>query len=68
MATPVLYPRSVEVIVHRTDSDDVFGSINAKHGLPVELRLTRGQNTTVVRLSVEEAVAVARTIDATIKD
>jgi hypothetical protein len=66
MGSTVLYPRSVEVFIHKEDGADVIGSINARHGLPVELRLTRDKNTTVVRLSIEEALAVAITITNTL--
>lgn len=62
-----LYPRSVEVIVHKPDSDDILGAINAKHGLPVEVRMTRGSDTTVVRMTVEEALTVALVINAALR-
>jgi len=63
-----LYSRSVEVIVHKPDSDDILGAINAKHGLPVEIRmLCRGSYTTVVRMTVEEAFDVARVINAALR-
>jgi hypothetical protein len=62
MTSPVLYPRSIEVIVHTTESKDVLGRIHANQGEPVELRLTRDTNTTVIRMSVREALDVASTI------
>lgn len=53
----------VKVIVHTPDSDDVFGAIHARNGQPVEVRLTRDTNTTVVRLSVREALDLVSSIN-----
>jgi len=62
MTSPVLYPRKVEVIIHTPESEDVLGSIHAKHGEPVELRLTRDTYVTVIRMTIDEALDVAKVI------
>lgn len=52
----------IKVIVHTPDSPDMIGAIHARHGRPIEVRITRDIMTEVMHLSAEEALSVAKEI------